>query len=83
LGYLDKHPPASHHSIVLYQFRRDYVMVTYACNKYGLAVNTSCAKCDVALVDNSLELSNGNKLQIPSRQMPQLCGQNQIAKLLW
>ena len=43
-------------------------MVAYASNKYGLAVNTSCAKCDIALVDNSLELGNGNKLQIANRQ---------------
>jgi hypothetical protein len=34
-----------------------------------MAVNTSCAKCDVTLVDGSLELGNGNKVQ--------------IAKLLW
>ena len=58
-------------------------MATYACNKCELAVNTSCAKCDVALVDNSLELGNGNTVQIANCQMPQLYGQNQIAKLLW
>ena len=44
-------------------------MATYASNKCGMAVNTNCAKCDVALVDDSLELDNGTKAQ--------------IAKLLW
>ena len=44
-------------------------MATYACNKCGMAVNTNCAKCDVALVDDSLDLDNGTKVQ--------------IAKLLW
>ena len=39
-------------------FVGSYVMATYACNKCGMAVNTSCAKCDVALVDDSLELDN-------------------------
>ena len=40
------------------------MMATYACNKCGMAVNTNCAKCDVALVDDSLELDNGTKVQI-------------------
>ena len=39
-------------------------MATYACNKYGMAVNTSCAKCDFALVNDSLELYNGTEVQI-------------------
>ena len=52
-----------------FNFVGSYVMATCACNKCGMAVNISCAKCDVALVDDSLELGNGNKVQ--------------IAKLLW
>ena len=52
-----------------FNFVGSCVMDTYACNKCGMAVNTSYAKCDVALVDDSLELGNENKVQ--------------IAKLLW
>ena len=40
------------------------VMATYACNKCGMAINTSSAKCDVARVNDSLELDNGTKVQI-------------------
>ena len=44
-------------------------MATYACNKCEMAVNTSCAKCDVTLINDSLEPDNETK--------------GQIAKLLW
>jgi hypothetical protein len=56
--------------LVLYRnFVGSYVMATYACNKCEMAVNTSCAKCDVTLINDSLEPDNETK--------------GQIAKLLW
>lgn len=45
-------------------FVENYVVDTCACNICGMAVNTSCAKCDVALVNDSLDLGNENKVQI-------------------
>ena len=86
--HLDKCLPTGHHSLTLYQFRGTYVMATYACNKCGMAVNTSCAKCDVALVDDSLELGNGNKVQIakcPSCEgkikSPSCCGEEMACSI--
>ena len=65
-----------------------YLMATYACNKYGLAVNISCAKYDVVLVDDSLELGNGNKGQIakcPSYEgkikSPSCCGEEMACSI--
>ena len=69
-------------------FVGSYVMATYACNKCGMAVNTSCAKCDVALVDDSLELDNGTKVQIakcPSCagkiKSPSCCGEEMACSI--
>ena len=39
-------------------------MATYGCGKCGMAVNTTCAKCDVSLVDASLEIGDGKSVQI-------------------
>ena len=64
------------------------VMATYACNKCGMAVNTNCAKCDVTLVDDSLELDNGTKVQIakcPSCEgkikSPSCCGEEMACSI--
>ena len=64
------------------------VMTTYACKKCGMAVNTSFAKCDVALVDDSLELDNGTKVQIakcPSCggkiKSPSCCGEEMACSI--
>ena len=58
-------------------------MATYECSKCGMAVNTSCAKCDVPLVDDTLKLDDGNEVQIskcPGCQgkikSPMCCGQD-------
>ena len=63
-------------------------MATYACDKCGMAVNTSCAKCGVALVDDSLDLGNGNKVQIakcPSCagkiKSPSCCGEEMACSI--
>ena len=37
-------------------------MATYECDKCGMAVNTTCAKCDVTLVDASLEIGGGKSV---------------------
>ena len=39
-------------------------MATYECGKCGMAVNTTCAKCDGPLVDASLEIGGGKSVQI-------------------
>ena len=39
-------------------------MATYECGKCGMAVNTTCAKCDLPLVDASLEIGDGKSVQI-------------------
>ena len=39
-------------------------MATYECGKCGMAVNTTCAKCDVPLVDACLEIGDGKSVQI-------------------
>ena len=39
-------------------------MATYVCGKCGMAVNTTCAKCDVPVFDASLEVGDGKSVQI-------------------
>ena len=39
-------------------------MATYECTSCGMAVNGSCANCNTPLVDDSLTLESGNKVQI-------------------
>jgi len=60
-------------------------MATYECGKCGMAVNTTCAKCGVPLVDDSLELDNGVNVQIakcPSCEgkikSPSCCGEEMV-----
>ena len=47
-------------------------MATYACEKCGMAVNASCAKCHVPLVDDRITLENGQQVNIA--QCPQCLG---------
>ena len=63
-------------------------MATYACNKCEMAVNASCAKCDVTLVDDILELGNGNKVQIAKYpncagkiKSPSCCGEEMACSI--
>ena len=56
-------------------------MATYACKQCGMAVNASCAKCDLPLEDGVLTLDNGTQVQISSCpecegkiKSPQCCG---------
>ena len=39
-------------------------MSTYKCDKCGMSVNASCGSCDAPLVDASLTLDDGTKVQI-------------------
>ena len=39
-------------------------MATYECSKCGMAVNASCAKCDLALIDDVLITDDGREVQI-------------------
>ena len=63
-------------------------MATYECSKCGMAVNTTCAKCDVPLVDASLEIRDGKSVQIakcPSCggkiKSPSCCGEEMICSI--
>ncbi len=58
-------------------------MATYECNKCGMAVNTSCAKCDTPLVDASIQRDDGTSVQIAKCpqcegkiKSPLCCGQD-------
>ncbi len=39
-------------------------MAIYECNKCGMGVETSCSKCKEPLVDATLTLDDGRKVQI-------------------
>ena len=39
-------------------------MATYECAKCGMAVNATCAKCNVPLENDTLKLDNGTEVQI-------------------
>ena len=39
-------------------------MATYSCEKCGMSVNISCAKCGKALVDDSLTVDDGSAIHI-------------------
>ena len=39
-------------------------MATYECSKCGMSVNATCAKCNAQLVNDSLKLDDGSKVQI-------------------
>ena len=63
-------------------------MATYECGKCGMAVKTTCAKCDVPLVDTSLEIGGGKCVQIakcPSCEgkikSPSCCGEEMTCSI--
>ena len=58
-------------------------MATYECSKCGMSVNATCAKCNELLVNDTLKLDNGSKIQIskcPNNhgkiKSPVCCGQD-------
>ena len=60
-------------------------MATYECNACGMSVNASCGKCDSPLVDDVLQLDDGNEVQISKClnnhgkiKSPMCCGQDMV-----
>ena len=60
-------------------------MATYECDSCGMAVNASCANCDVPLVDSIITVDDGSKVQVsecPSCQgkikSPSCCGEEMV-----
>lgn len=58
-------------------------MATYECSKCGMSVNATCGKCDAALVNASLDLGDGNSVQVSECpnghgkiKSPMCCGQD-------
>ena len=63
-------------------------MATYECSKCGMSVNATCGKCDAPLVDDSLELEDGGKVQISKFpnyhgkiKSPMCCGEDMSCTL--
>ena len=57
--------------------------MTYNCNICGMAVNASCAKCDVLLIDDILIINDDTSVQISKCPVcegkiksPQCCGED-------
>ena len=58
-------------------------MATYECSKCGMSVNATCGKCGALLVNDTLKLDNGTKVQVSKCpnghgmiKSPQCCGQD-------
>jgi hypothetical protein len=47
-------------------------MATYTCDKCGMSVDITCAKCGAALVEGSLTTADGSKVEIS--ECPNGCG---------
>ena len=63
-------------------------MTTYECNKCGMAVNASCAKCHASLVKDILTKEDGTTVQISKCpndhgkiKSPLCCGQDMTCSL--
>ena len=63
-------------------------MAIYECNKCGMSVKTSSAKCDEDLIDDVLKLDNGSEVQIskcPNNhgkiKSPLCCGEDMSCNL--
>ena len=37
---------------------------TYTCSKCGMSVKSKCAKCDEPLLNNTIDLDNGDQVQV-------------------
>jgi hypothetical protein len=58
-------------------------MATYTCEKCGMSVNASCAKCDAPLENDVVSIENAGDVQISKCpnghgmiKSPQCCGQD-------
>ncbi|MEJ2471369.1 MAG: hypothetical protein P8Y91_00070 [Desulfuromonadales bacterium] len=63
-------------------------MATYTCEKCGMAVNATCAKCGAPLVNDSLEKPDGGNVQISKCpnghgkiKSPMCCGEDMTCSL--
>ena len=63
-------------------------MATYECEKCGMAVNASCAKCDTPLQNGTLKLDDGTEVQVSECpngcgkiKSPLCCGQDMSCKV--
>ena len=63
-------------------------MATYKCNKCGMAVNASCAKCYAPLVNDILTKEDGTTVQVSKCpndhgkiKSPLCCGQDMTCSL--
>jgi len=58
-------------------------MATYECDKCGMAVNATCAKCDAPLVNDTLKIDDTKSVQVskcPNNhgkiKSPMCCGED-------
>ena len=63
-------------------------MATYECDNCGMAVNVSCAKCDVPLIDNIITKDDGSKVQVSECDLcegkiksPSCCGEEMVCNV--
>ena len=63
-------------------------MVTYKCNKCGMAVNASCASCNEQIQNDHLTIDDGSLVEIsiyPSCEVkiksPQCCGEDMFCEV--
>ena len=56
-------------------------MATYECSKCGMSVNATCAKCNTQLVNDTLKLDDGTKVQIS--KCPNNHGKIKSPSMLW
>ncbi len=59
----------------------NFAMETYKCEKCGMSVNASCAKCEEPLVNSHITIDDGSKVQVSQCpkcegmiKSPQCCG---------
>ena len=63
-------------------------MATYTCDKCGMSVNITCAKCDEHLVANAIEKQDGTKVHVSECpgghgkvKSPMCCGQDMTCEI--
>ena len=61
---------------------------TYTCSKCGMSVNSQCAKCNEPLLNNTIELDNGDKVQVSycpkcegKIKSPMCCGEDMSCEI--
>ena len=61
---------------------------TYTCSKCGMSVKSKCAKCDEPLLNNTIDLDNGEKVKVsycPKSEgkikSPMCCGEDMSCEI--